>query len=63
MIKISVIADILVLQFYEYIGYILIVILTQNIGDIKINENLKILRKTLKNYIRSKNRYFKFNFF
>ena len=32
--KISVIANILVLRFDEYIRYILMVILTQNIGDV-----------------------------
>ena len=40
--KISVITDISVLWFYEYIGYIeniSIDILTQNIGDVKINKN------------------------
>ena len=40
--KISVITDISVLRFYEYIGYIeniSIDILTQNISDVKINKN------------------------
>ena len=40
--KISVIMDILVLWFYGYIEYIRNIsanILTQNISDIKINEN------------------------
>ena len=53
--------DILVLRFYRYIRDIYTNILTQNIDNIKVNKNSKkILRKILKYYIRSKNRYFKF---
>ena len=59
--KISIIMDILVLRFYRYIRDIYTNILTQNIDNIKVNKNSKkILRKILKYYIRSKNRYFKF---
>ena len=57
--KISVTMDILVFQFYGYIIYIENIytdILIQNISDLKMNKNIK---KILKNYIRSKNRYFK----
>ena len=46
--KISVITDISVLWFYEYIGYIeniSIDILTQNIGDVKINKNSENIKK------------------
>ena len=48
----------IILQFYEYIGYIKNIsmnILIQNIDDIKINKN----SKNIKNYIISKNKYFK----
>ena len=49
--KISVITDISVLRFYEYIGYIeniSIDILTQNIGDVKINKNSENIKKIIK---------------
>ena len=46
---------------YIYIRDILTNILTQNIGNIKINENYENIRKkTLKNYIKNKNRHFNF---
>ena len=54
--------DISVLRCYGYIRYIEDIstdILIQNIDDIKINKILKIFKKILKNYIKSKNRYFK----
>ena len=54
LMKISIITNISVLQFYGYIKYIrdiLMDILTQNIDQVKNN---KILRQILKNYIRSK---------
>ena len=41
-------------KIYQYMD-----ILIQNIDDIKINKILKIFKKILKNYIKSKNRYFK----
>ena len=47
--KISVITDILVLEFYGYIGDILADILTQNINRPKIDQNLwKCKKKLLK---------------
>ena len=60
MMKISIITNILVLRFYEYIRDTSTNILIQNISDVKTNKNSKILRKTFfKNYIRSKNKHFK----
>ena len=43
--------NISVLRIYEYIKYISMGILTQNIGDIKINENSKNLKKNSKKNI------------
>ena len=44
--------------FYGYIGDISIDILTQNIGMSKLMKIMKISKKTLKNYIRCRNRHF-----
>ena len=43
--KISVIRDILIFQFYGHIKNMLSYILTQNIDDIKINEKFENIRK------------------
>ena len=63
MMKILIITNISVLRFYgyiKYIGDISMDILTQNIDQVKNN---KILRQTLKNYIRSKKYIFYFYFY
>ena len=62
--KISLITDILVLRFYRYVGDILDIsvdILKQNM-DVKINKNFEYIKKNLKNYIKSENRYLKLFF-